>query len=71
MESKFLGGGCGFVHFSNLFYVISLTLVIDGLLRMVFACLLVVVDDFEVVVEFFEVVLGGCRSFLRLVTEVP
>ena len=27
-----------------------------------------VVDVFEVVVEFFEVVVNGCRSFLVLVT---
>ena len=35
---------------------------------MVFDCLWVVVDVLEVVVEFFEVVFGGCRSFLLLVT---
>ena len=30
---------------------------------MVLHCLRVVVDDFEVVVEFFEVVVGDCRWF--------
>ena len=58
--------------------MISLALDIYGLFKMVFGCLWVVVDVFEVVVEFFEVVfdgcrwlqevLGGCRSFLLLVT---
>ena len=51
--------------------MISLALDIYGLFKMVFDCLWVVVDVFEVVVEFFEVVLGvvgGCRSFLLLVT---
>ena len=58
--------------------MISLALVIDGLFKMVFACLWMVLADFEVVDEFFEVVdeffevvLGRCRSFLRLVTTVP
>ena len=41
-----------------------LPLDIDGLLKMVFElefdCSLVVVNNFEVVVEFFEVIVGGC-----------
>ena len=37
---------------------------IYGLFKIVFACLWVVVDVFGVVAEFFEVVVGGCRSFL-------
>ena len=41
--------------------MISLALVIDGLFKMVFACLWMVLADFEVVVEFFEVVLGFLR----------
>ena len=40
------------------------------LLKMVFElefdCSLVVVNNFEVVVEFFEVIVGGCWSFLLL-----
>ena len=43
---------------------------IYGLFKMVFDCLWVVVDVFQVVVDgrWFEVVLGGCRSFILLVT---
>ena len=39
---------------------------IYGFFKMIFDCLWVVVDVFEVVVgvvEFFEVVVDGCRSF--------
>ena len=39
--------------------VISLVLDIYGLFKMVFGCLWGVVDVFEVVVEFFEVVVDG------------
>ena len=41
---------------------------IYGLLKMVFEfdCSLVVVNNFEVVVEFLEVIVGGCWSFLLL-----
>ena len=35
---------------------------IYGLFKMVFACLWVAVDVFEVVVEFFEVVVDDCWS---------
>ena len=45
MESKIRG----FVHFSNI--VISRALDIYGLFKMVFDCLWVVVDIFEVVVD--------------------
>ena len=34
---------------------------IYGLFKMVFDSLWVVVDDFEVAVEFFEVIVDGCR----------
>ena len=37
-----------------------------GLFKMVFNCLWVVLDVFEVVAEFFEVLVLGCRSFLLL-----
>ena len=45
-----------------------LPLDIYGLLKMVFEfdCSLVVVNKFEVVVEFFEVIKGGCWSVLLL-----
>ena len=53
MESKILG----FVHFSNFIcgqhIVISRALDIYGLFKMVFDCLWVVVDVFEVVVDVF------------------
>ena len=39
---------------------------IYALLKMVFDCSLVVAKIFEVVVEFFEVLVGGCWSFLLL-----
>ena len=39
---------------------ISLVLDIYGLFEMVFDCLWVLVDVFEVVVEFFEAVVDGC-----------
>ena len=47
MESKILGGGEGFVQFS---YFMN----IHSLFKMVFDCLLVVVDVFEVVVGGFR-----------------
>ena len=39
-----------------------------GLFKIVFDCLWpwVVLDVFEVVVDFFEVLVAGCRSFLLL-----
>ena len=36
------------------------------MVKMVFDCSLVVVNNFEAVVEFFEVLVGGCWSFLLL-----
>jgi len=60
--------------------VIPLALDIYGFFKMIFDCLWVVVDVFEVVVDgcwvfrggcgWFWVVLGGCRSFLLLVTTI-
>ena len=41
---------------------------IYGLFKMVFNFLWVILDVFEVVVEFFEVLELGCKSFLLLVT---
>ena len=41
--------------------MISLALDIYGLFKMVFVCLWMIVDVFEVVVEFFEVVVGDFR----------
>ena len=39
---------------------------IYGLFKMEFNCLWVILDVFEVVVEFFEVLELGCKSFLLL-----
>ena len=52
-ESKILGGGGCFVRY--------VTCPRFAFFSMVLACLRVVVDVFEVVVEFLEVVVGGCR----------
>ena len=56
MESKILGGGGAFVHFSKFHLrdiVISLGSDIYGLFKMVF-------DYLWVVVDVFEVFIGGC-----------